>query len=66
MGRQYGRRKRNRRDPQEQQQVKNEEQVVRPLDVGKEAVMVNPHDPDEREADHERNVGRPLSHKLKR
>ena len=56
---QHSSRERHRRNAQ-QQEVKNKERIVTALDMRKQAVMINPHDTDEREADDEGKVGRPL------
>jgi hypothetical protein len=56
----------DRRDPQEQQQVEDDKQIVAPINVGEQAVVIHPHDANEGEADEKRKVRRPLSQQLRR
>jgi hypothetical protein len=50
---------RNGADSEEQQQVEEQQVVIRAPDVTEHAVMVHPHDADEREAQHKGNMAGP-------
>ena len=56
--------KRNGSDAEKEKKIENEEQIIGTLDVGEEAVMIDPHDADEGEADDEGNVKGPVGEEL--
>ena len=53
-------RKRNGSDAEEEKKIENEEQIIGTLDVGEEAVMIDPHDADKGETNDKRDVKRPI------
>ena len=63
---QHSGRERDRRHTQEQQKVENEQQIVTALDMGKQAVVIHPHDADEGKTHGKGNVRGPLFKQLSR
>ncbi|HEY4934806.1 MAG TPA: hypothetical protein VII23_24830 [Terriglobales bacterium] len=51
--------------PEHQCEVDDQQHVIALLDVGEQAMMVDPHDADECKADEKRQVGRPLAQQLR-
>jgi len=62
--RDQGRGERYGHDAHEQQQVQDQERPVHPGHVGKDRVVVHPHDPDREEADHVGEILRPRRQQL--
>ena len=58
--------KRNGGDAEKKKEIQNHENVVGALDVIEEAVVIDPHDADECEADDEGKIERPLDEELVR
>src|SRR5579863_9066813 len=64
MLRQHGRRKRNRSYTQQKKKVQKQKRIIRSLDVSEQAMVIDPHNPDEGETKDKGKIRGPLPEKL--